>query len=141
MGSGFEPAKVLVRGLPLPRPLSHPNSFRVLPVLRPIRGVGTWHLPSTGNCTPATGIYRISADSVSSHMARPLIDWLLIGEMMNGEEGYFLLGNSQLCAPKGHRGSIFPFGGKLHLSYSCDPHGRDYCLLTRTALPVQCVIR
>ncbi len=52
--------------------------------------------------------------------------------MTNGEEGYFLLSNSQLCTPKGHCGSIFPFGGKLHLSYSCDPHGRDYCHGTRS---------
>ena len=35
---GFEPAKVLVRGLPLPRPLHLPSQCRVLPALLPYKG-------------------------------------------------------------------------------------------------------
>ncbi len=40
ISSGFEPAKALVRGLPLPRPSSFRDHLGCLPVLWPIRGVG-----------------------------------------------------------------------------------------------------
>ena len=40
ISSGFEPAKALVRGLPLPRPPSFRDHLGRLPVLWPIRGVG-----------------------------------------------------------------------------------------------------
>jgi hypothetical protein len=39
--SSFEPAKALVRGLPLPRPPSFQTHVGCLPVLRPIRVVGS----------------------------------------------------------------------------------------------------
>ncbi len=65
VSSGFEPAKALVRGLPLPRPPSFRAHLERLPVLRPIRGVGQVPLAGT-------------------RVARPLIDWLQLGRTRVG---------------------------------------------------------
>ncbi|KAI9460769.1 hypothetical protein HD554DRAFT_2041530 [Boletus coccyginus] len=116
---GFEPAKALVRGLPLPLPLSFRDRLGYqLPILSPIEGVGqTTKWPATAG-------------------ARPWIDWLRCGQNEWGGGRLparpslytgWARGQARPAKPTGRSGAEAPFGDPQHtFSLPCGPHSGTF---------------